>query len=95
MSLGLRESPSSCLVLYVIIKVVYLFFVSSEGYSVFVFCFDVQGIRVIANLSINVEAGCGIAANEQLVDLLIQILGEMIITVMITIVIVIKLSSCS
>ncbi|XP_067050151.1 armadillo repeat-containing protein 2-like [Acropora muricata] len=34
----------------------------------------IKGIRVIANLSINEEAGAGIAANEPLVDLLIQIL---------------------
>ena len=38
--------------------------------------FNFQAIRVIANLSINAEAGAGIAANEALVDLLIQILGE-------------------
>lgn len=34
----------------------------------------IKAIRVIANLSINAEAGAGIAANEALVDLLIQIL---------------------
>lgn len=34
----------------------------------------IKGIRVIANLSINEEAGAGIAANEPLIDLLIQIL---------------------
>lgn len=38
--------------------------------------FNLQAIRVIANLSINPEAGAGIAANEALVDLLIQILGK-------------------
>lgn len=36
---------------------------------------DFQAIRVIANLSISPEAGAGIATNEALVDLLIQILG--------------------
>ena len=34
-----------------------------------------QAIRVVANLSISPEAGAGLAANEALVDLLIQILG--------------------
>jgi len=36
---------------------------------------DLQAIRVVANLSISPEAGAGLAANEALVDLLIQILG--------------------
>ena len=39
--------------------------------------FELQAIRVIANLSINEEAGAGIAANEPFVDLLIQILGKL------------------
>ena len=34
-----------------------------------------QAIRVVANLSISPEAGAGLAANEALVDLLLQILG--------------------
>jgi len=43
--------------------------------------FDLQGIRVIANLSINTEAGAGVAANEPLVDLLIQILGRLMLNI--------------
>lgn len=34
-----------------------------------------QAIRVVANLSISPEAGAGLAANEALVDLFLQILG--------------------
>jgi len=37
-----------------------------------------QAIRVVANLSISPEAGAGLAANEVLVDLLIQILGMLL-----------------
>ena len=36
-----------------------------------------QAIRVVANLSISPEAGAGLAANEALVDLLLQILGKL------------------
>jgi len=43
--------------------------------------FDLQAIRVIANLSINTEAGAGVAANEPLVDLLIQILGRLMLNI--------------
>ena len=39
--------------------------------------FELQAIRVIANISINEEAGAGLAASEPLVDLLIQILGKL------------------
>ena len=37
-----------------------------------------QAIRVVANLSISPEAGAGLAANEALVDLLLQILGMLL-----------------
>lgn len=46
-------------------------FVMITGVTINIF----QAIRVVANLSISPEAGAGLAANEALVDLLLQILG--------------------